>query len=152
MKYIAKILIIGIIVSAFGCTDDWDKHYNNQPETINTNVWDAIQDRSELSSFVELMKTHQYDTLFKTDDTYTIFAPDNDAISKLVQSQVSDTTILNYHISKHYVQPVDIQGKRKLQTLAEKYSTFEVVNDLPTYDGIVMTYESHLYLNGKFFI
>ena len=152
MKYIAKILITGIIISVFGCTDKWDEHYNTQPETINTNVWDAIQTKSELNSFVELMKKYQYDTLFQTDDTYTIFAPDNDAISKLVESQVSDTTILNYHISRHYVQPVDIQGKRKLQTLAEKYSTFEVVNDTPRYDGIEMYYESPLYMNGKFFI
>jgi len=152
MKYIAKILIISLVISAFGCADNWDDHYNTQPETINTNVWDAIQSKSELSSFVELMKKYQYDTLFLTDDTYTIFAPDNDAISKLVQSQVSDTTILNYHISRHFIQPVDIQGKRKLQTLAEKYSTFELIDGMPAYDGIKMNYESPLYLNGKFFI
>lgn len=152
MKYIANILFAAILLFVFGCTDTWDEHYNTQPETINTNVWDAVKAKSELSSFVALMEKYQYDTLFLTDDTYTIFAPDNSAIAKLQESQISDTTILNYHISRHYIQPVDIQGKRKLQTLAEKYSTFDRVEGKPTYDGIALTYESPLYLNGKFFI
>lgn len=152
MKYIAKILFAALILSVVGCTDNWDEHYNTQPETINANVWDAVKAKSELSSFVALIEKYKYDTLFVTDDTYTIFAPDNSAIAKLQESQISDTTILNYHISRHFVQPVDIQGKRKLQTLAEKYSTFDRVDGKPTYDGIALTYESPLYLNGKFFI
>jgi hypothetical protein len=152
MRSIIYILLTAIIVTVFGCTDPWDDHYNKQPETINSNVWDAIKGKSELSSFVALMVKWKYDTLFLTDDTYTIFVPDNTALSKLVQSQVSDTTILNYHISRHFIQPVDIQGKRKLQTLAEKYSTFENINGKPTYDGIALSYESPLYINGKFFI
>lgn len=151
MKYITNILLVTILITAFGCTE-WDEHYNTQPETINSNVWDAVKGKSELSSFVALMEKWKYDTLFLTDDTYTLFVPDNSAMDKLVASQVSDTTILNYHISRHYIQPVDIQGKRKLQTLAEKYSTFENLNGKPTFDGIAMTYESPLYINGKFFI
>lgn len=152
MKYITKILFAAILLAFVGCSDKWDEHYNTQPETINTNVWDAVKAKSELSSFVALMEKYKYDTLFLTDDTYTIFAPDNSAIAKLQQSQISDTTILNYHISRHFIQPVDIQGKRKLQTLAEKYSTFERVGGEPRYDGIAMIFESPLYLNGKFFI
>ncbi len=152
MTSIIKILIAAIIVTAIGCTDNWDDHYNKQPETINTNVWKAIKGKSELSSFVAMIEKYKYDTLFLTDDTYTIFVPDNAAMAKLVKSQVSDTTILNYHISRHFIQPVDIQGKRKLQTFAEKYSTFEYLNGKPTYDGIALYYESPLYINGKFFV
>lgn len=152
MRYITNILLAAMLITVFGCTENWDDHYNAQPETINTNVWEAIKGNSELSSFVALMEKHKYDTLFLNDDTYTLFVPDNSALAKLEQTQVSDTTLLNYHISRHYIQPVDVQGKRKLQTLAEKYSTFENVNGKPTFDGIAMTYESPLYINGKFFI
>ena len=152
MKSTIKIILAAVIVTFFGCTDQWDEHYNTPPETINTNVWEAIKSNSELSSFVTLMEKYQYDTLFLSDDTYTLFVPDNSAMAKMVQSQVSDTTILNYHISRHFVQPVDIQGKRKLQTLAEKFSTFENIEGKPTYDGIAINYESPLYINGKYFI
>ena len=152
MRSTINIILAAIIVTAFGCTKNWDDHYYNQPETINSNVWDAVKGNSELSSFVTLMEKYKYDTLFLTDDTYTLFVPDNNALATMVQSQVSDTTILNYHISRHYIQPVDIQGKRKLQTLAEKYSTYEEVEGKPTYDGIAINFESPLYINGKFFI
>ncbi|HEY3369357.1 MAG TPA: fasciclin domain-containing protein [Prolixibacteraceae bacterium] len=152
MRNIFKIILAALIVTVIGCTDNWDDHYYNQPETINGNVWDAIKGNSELSSFVSLMEKYQYDTLFLTDDTYTLFVPDNSAMASMQASQVSDTTILNYHISRYYVQPADIQGKRKLQTLADKYSTFEELNGKPTYDGIDINFESPLYINGKFFI
>jgi predicted small secreted protein len=152
MRSKISILFIAIILTAIGCTKNWDDHYNTQPETINTNVWEAIKSRSELSRFVELMVKYKYDTLFQGDDTYTIFAPDNAAIEKLLKTEDIGTTILNYHISQHYIKPVDIQGKRKLQTLAEKYSTFENINGKPTYDGIILKEESPLYINGKFFV
>jgi hypothetical protein len=116
------------------------------------NVWDAIKSKPELSRFVELMVKYKYDTLFQTNDTYTIFAPDNAAIEKMLKTEDIGTTILNYHISQHFIKPVDIQGKRKLQTLAEKYSTFENIAGKPTIDGIVLKEESPLYLNGKYFV
>lgn len=152
MKSKIGIIIIAFVLSLVGCTDIWDEHYNKQPETINMNVWDAIKSKSELSRFVELMVKYKYDTLFLTNDTYTIFAPDNAAIEKLMLTKDIGTTILNYHISRHYVKPVDITGKRKLQTLAEKYSTFENIGGHPTIDGIVLKEESPLYINGKFFV
>lgn len=153
MRSIFKILIIVISLGVIGCTDNtWDDHYNKQPETINKNVWDAMKEKPELSKFVELLVKYKYDTLFQRSDAFTIFAPDNSAIDKLGKNIVIDKTILNYHISRHFLNPVDIQGKRKLQTLDEKYSTFENANGKPTYDGIVLKSESPLYLNGKFFV
>lgn len=152
MRSKISIIIIAFVLSVVGCTETWDEHYNKQSETINMNVWDAIKSKSELSRFVELMVKYKYDTLFQTSDTYTIFAPDNAAIEKLLKTEDIGTTILNYHISQHYVKPVDIQGKRKLQTLAEKYSTFENINGKPTVDGIILKEESPLYINGKFFV
>jgi hypothetical protein len=142
-----------VAIQFVGCTNkNWDDHYLTPPPTINTNVWDAIKSNSELSGFVTLMEKYNYDSLFMTDNTYTLFIPDNSAIAKMAPSQVSDTTILNYLISRHYIQPMDIKGKRKLQTLAKKFSTFESGNGQPTYDGIPLAFESPLYVNGKYFI
>lgn len=145
------ILFIAFIFTVIGCTKTWDDHYNKQPETIKTSVWDAIQGRSELSRFVELMKKYNYDTLFVSNNTFTIFAPDNTAMEKIMQTQTLGTTNLNYLISRFFIQPVDIQGKRKLQTLEEKFATFENIGGKPTFDGVPLNYESPLYINGKFF-
>lgn len=153
MKYKIDILLVVIILSIFGCTKNWDDHYIKHPETVNVNVWDAIKDRSELSRFVGLMIKYKYDSLFlSSDNVYTLFVPDNSAFDKLVGSQVHDTTILSYHISRHFILPVDIQGMNKLQTLNDKYATFEYVNGKSFFDDVALNYESPLYLNGKFFI
>jgi uncharacterized surface protein with fasciclin (FAS1) repeats len=152
MRLKIGILSIAFVLLVIGCTDTWDEHYNTQPETINTNVWDAIKSKSELSKFVELMLKYKYDTLFLNNDTYTIFVPDNSAIDKLANIGEIGKTVLDYNITQHFIQPIDIQGKRKLQTLEEKFSTFENIGGKSTYDGIVLTYESPLYINGKFFI
>jgi hypothetical protein len=148
------ILLTIFILSIFACTEKtWDDYYYKQPETINMNVWDAIKGRSDLSSFVNLMVKYKFDTLFQSDNTYTLFVPDNSALDLLMKSEaIDDTTILNYHISKNFILPIDIQGKIKLQTKVGKYSTLEKVNRKSYYDGIELNYESPLYLNGKFFI
>lgn len=135
-----------------GCIDVWEEHYNNQPKTINTNVWDAVKSRSDLSRFVDLMIKNKYDTLFLKKDTYTLFIPDNAAFEKMQNASQSDTTILNYHISRHLIQPVNITGTKKIQTLAEKFSTFENNGSVLTFDGIKIKEESALYINGKFLI
>lgn len=153
MKSKIGILLTVIIFTAMGCKNTtWDDHYTKLPETINMNVWDAIQARSDLSKFVDLMVKYKYDSLFTSNDSYTLFIPDNSAIDKLMQSEDIGATILNYHISRHVIQLVGIQGKRKLQTLEDKYSTFESVGGNSTYDDVPLTFESPLYLNGKFFV
>lgn len=152
MRLKIGIIFTVVILSVTGCTEIWDEHYNKQPETVNINVWEAIKKRGDLSRFVELIVKNKYDTLFEKNDTYTLFIPDNAAIEKIMSTVQIDTTILNYHISPHFIQTVDIQGKRKLQTLAEKFSTFENIGSKPNYDGIILKEESPLYINGKFFV
>lgn len=153
MKSKIGIILTVFIFMAAGCKNTtWDDHYTKLPETINMNVWDAVKARSDLSKFVDLMVKYHFDSLFTSNDSYTLFIPDNTAIDKLMQSEDIGTTLLKYHISRHVIQPVDIQGKRKLQTLDEKYSTFESVAGSSTYDDVPLIFESPLYLNGKFFI
>ena len=38
------------------------------------------------SSFVNYLKEYKYDTLFLTNNTYTIFAPDNEAFTEFLAS------------------------------------------------------------------
>ncbi len=152
MKPINIILLIVFVLMLSGCKDKWDEHYSQQPETVNMNVWDVIKDKSELSRFTDLMVKYKYDTLFQENNTYTIFAPDNTAFDNYINSQVEDTTLLNYLISRFLLHPVDVEWKHKLQTLGNKFSTFGNNGGQPLFDGIPMTYESPIYINGKFFI
>jgi hypothetical protein len=148
-----KVIIPGIIflVVLGACKKDWEDHYNTSPATSNVNVWDAIQKDENLSSFVKYMKEFKYDTLFLKNDTYTIFAPDNDAFAEFLATDSVTTTLLNYEISNFYIQSQNIQGSRKIQTLQEKFALF-VNNSTGLFlDDVPLTFESPLYKNGKYF-
>ena len=152
MKYLNGIFGISLIILLTGCEKYWDEHYKTQPETVNINVWDAIQNESNLSSFVQYIKDFKYDTLFLRYDGYTLFVPDNEAFAQFVDTGVVTASILDYHISVHVIQSGNIQGKRKIQTRAEKFALFEKYNNASLFDGIQLNFESPLYLNGKYFI
>ena len=150
---ISRIGITGIVLLLFiSCNKDWDEHYNSVPATSNVNVWEDLQKDGNLSIFVNYMKEFRYDTLFLTDNTYTIFVPDNEAMTQYLESDTMYRAILNYHISTFFVQSGIIQGKRKIQTLAEKFALFVNNDDVPYLDDIPLDFESPLYRNGKYFI
>ena len=148
-----KISLLGILIILIlsGCEKYWDEYYNAHPGTVNQNVWDAVQKESDLSTFVQYMKEFQYDTLFLTDDVYTLFVPDNEAFAEFLQTGNVTRALLDYQISLHFIQSGNVQGKRKIQTLAEKFALFESYNNTSFLDGVSLNYESPLYLNGKYF-
>ena len=152
MKF--RNIISGVIFVTlfFSCKDVWDDHYNSVVETMNTNVWEAIQSDSNLSMFVGYIKEFEYDTLFLTDQPYTLFIPDNDAFTQFTDTGEVTLTILGYHISSFYIQSGSIQGKRKIQTFGEKFAFFEKTSDEALFDNITLDFESPLYLNGKYFV
>jgi len=152
MKLLIQIFGIVFILFLCSCEKYWDDHYNSQPETVDQNMWDALQDQDNISLFIKYVNEYDYDTLFMTDDTYSLFIPGDDAISEFLDTGQMTPSILDYHISLHFIQSGNIQGKRKIQTLAEKFALFEKYGSSYLFDGIPLSFESPLYRNGKFFI
>ncbi len=146
-----KLLLL-VMPFFYGCDKLWEEHYQTEPETVDQNVWEAVQSDGNLSLFVQYMKEFKYDTLFLTDNPYTLFIPDNDAFNLLLDTGTVTHSILDYHISLHFIQSMNIQGKRKIQTMGEKYALFEKSGNESLLDQIPLAFESPLYLNGKYFI
>ncbi len=149
--------IYGFFLGLFclGCEyDRWDEYYGKQPETIEKNVWEAVREDGDLSSFVALMQDASLDTLFRNYDTYTLFIPNNAALDNYQagENDFSTDELLKYHLSRHYIQSNYIRGTRKLQTMLEKYALYQREGSSTMYDGIEVTFESPLYENGKYFI
>ena len=137
MNFKIGILVFAIFVSLLvACTKQWDDHYNVYPETVDKNIWDAMQSDPKISTFVQILKEHQADTLFQTDIPYTIFAPTNDAIAEYTSTNSITDVLLAYHIAPHFIQSGNIEGKRKVQTLTEKFALFEKYGKTVMIDGI----------------
>jgi len=153
MKFKAEILMALLTLFLItACNKDWEEHYKSQPVTSNENVWDAIQKEPDLSSFVNYLKQHQYDTLFVTNNTYTLFAPTNEAFNAFLQSDSVTSGVLAYHVSTFFIQTATIDGKRKIQTFSEKFALFNNTGGGQYLDDIEIQFESPLYRNGKYFI
>lgn len=148
-----KIYILAIVVFSVlsACKEDWEQHYNNHPITSDLNVWEAIQTDPEVSNFVDYLKQNRFDTLFLGNDTYTLFAPTNEAFNQFIQTDTVDPGLLAYHVSRFFIQTTSIKGKRKVQTFMEKFGLFSNTGAEKYYDEIPISYESPLYKNGKYF-
>jgi uncharacterized surface protein with fasciclin (FAS1) repeats len=153
MKFKAEI-IMAVVALFFlaACNKDWEAHYKSEPVTSNENVWDAIQKEPGVSSFVNYLKQHQYDTLFITNNTYTLFAPTNEAFDVFLQADSVTSGVLAYHVSTFFIQTASIDGKRKVQTFSEKFALFNNTGSAQYIDDIEIEFESPLYRNGKYFI
>lgn len=152
MRRIINIIGIALIAILFGCKQYWEDHYNDYPDTVDKSVWDAIKADSNLSEFVSIMQEFGYDTLFKYSDVYTLFIPTNEAVIAAKQQDSINDMVLAYHMARFFVQPSNIQGKKKIQTLQEKFALFENIGGDCTYDDVKITFESPLYKNGKYFV
>jgi hypothetical protein len=148
---IISITVIGIcILLATGCTQRWEEYYEEYPETVDENVWNALQMDTEISEFVRVLKDHELDTLFNSDIPYALMAPTNEAMGAFSDSV--DQTLLKYHIFSHFIHSGSIQGKRKIQTLTEKFALFQRNGNTVSIDGVEIESESPLYRNGRYFV
>jgi hypothetical protein len=148
------IYIIGILFlfGLLGCSKHWDEHYNDIPETVDKSVWDAIKENSNYSEFVKAAEQYKLDTLFTYSNVYTVFVPTNAAFESFAATNKELTRqLVVYHFAQFFVQPSSITGKKKLQTITEKFSLFENKAGDYSFDGIKINFESPLYRNGKFF-
>lgn len=135
----------------FGCTKNWDEHYNTHLESVEKNVWEGMQEDPELSGFVRIIKEFKYDTLFlNTDNTYSILAPDNEALSTFLDTGSMNSWILNFQIAEEYVQAI-VTGEAKILTLGGKFVLLKRNGSLTTAEGIDVKYVSPLYRNGRYF-
>lgn len=150
-RYITFLLTAFILIPFIGCDDKWGEHYGLKPETVDLSVWDEIKKDETLSNFVSYMEQFELDSIFKYNDVYTLFAPTNEAFTNYLQTnEVTDQTI-GFHILRHFIQPNNIVGKKKIQTLLLKFAQFENNSDEYLYDNIPVTYSSPLYRDGRYF-
>jgi hypothetical protein len=149
-----KYLYIGAFIISLlipGCSEYWDQHYTTLPETINVNVWDAIQKDPELSTFANFIKANKLDTLFASNNTYTIFVPTNAAFTKFGTTDPVSVSLLKYHIATLFLQSINITAAQKIQTLSEKFALLNKSGSTISFDDIKVDFESPLYVNGKYF-
>lgn len=98
-------------VAALGfqsCTD-WDDHYDVTTDgsgASDKTLWEQISNNPKLSNFAALMEKVGYDKALSTNQSYTVWAPSNDAFDFEKYNAMSDSLLkaefLNNHIARGY--------------------------------------------------
>jgi hypothetical protein len=150
--YILPALAVWLLLIT-ACDPEWRAYYDDYPETVNKKVWDELKSDQNVSIFVDLLEEYEYDTLFNSDISYTLFIPGNEALeSYLAQNEITEY-YLGYHLSPLIIQSGNLSADERLvQTLCEKYIRFQRNGAVVSIDGIPATYESPLFLDGKYYV
>lgn len=121
MALLSVILPLGGVGGCLSSCSDWDDHYETGAANgANLTLWDAIQQRSELSDFAEVLektmvfRQHKktpvsYAEVLKGGRSFTLFAPVNgtfnkDSILSLVITAKGDSAVERFFVWNHLSQ------------------------------------------------
>lgn len=155
MKLRYSLLLILVSMLAFSCMDDeWDQHYTSSSPTVDMKMWDALRDTvkfpeyAKYSKFVNYLVQAGYDSVLNTNNSFTLFVPDNEAFENYLQVGEDLEQTIGYHIGSTAFLPVNINGSRKLQTISKKYIQLSKIGDDVYADGINVVNQSPVFIDG----
>jgi uncharacterized surface protein with fasciclin (FAS1) repeats len=88
-------------LAAFSGCEKWDDHIAVNDPSLQKNLFESISSDTALSKFSDLLVKSGYDKIIASSKTFTVFAPNNAALSSLDQSIISDTAKLRAFVSNH---------------------------------------------------
>lgn len=116
-------LIAVLLVTA--CTKEWDDHYDEGSFDLpDKTVTDYIKGQSELSTFSNMLEITGYDTVLNTSQSFTVWAPNNEALSGLDISNTEQVTkTVQNHITRSRITTSGIDNSY-IRMLNSKYVSF----------------------------
>jgi uncharacterized surface protein with fasciclin (FAS1) repeats len=79
-KYIVLLLVSCL---AFSCKDAYDDHYDGVAAGGTQSLKELIEENKDLSAFAQLITIAGLDSVFASNQTYTVWAPTNEALSSM---------------------------------------------------------------------
>jgi len=98
MKRLSIIMGVVAVCLTTSCQDSaWDDHYGQDSAAPSQNIVEMLAANSEYSEFLSVLKSEGLDSLLGTDQTFTVWAPNNTAMS----AYSSDGNTINHFIKNH---------------------------------------------------
>ena len=121
MNKISKVVLCCLAIFPIACTDTYDKHYQADPAVVSDkNLWETIVAIPDVSKFTEILKNYGYDQILSQTQAYTIFAPDNDALSTLDTTHMDvRKELIENHIAR-FILPVPGNSSAMVTALNRK--------------------------------
>lgn len=128
MKNKIKVLwSLFLVAGCFSCTDPaWNEHYSSKVDDIlDMTLTDAIRQNDDLSTFLTMLEKTGYDTVLAATQSYTIWAPINEALADVDLSDVDEmSSIVKNHISRFPYVTSTTTGVETVRMLDKKILSF----------------------------
>lgn len=99
----------GALAVMAGCQDNlWDEHYGLNGTVETRNLMQVLESMPEYSEFCSVVKRAGLDSVLATDQTFTVWAPDNKAMAGYTVNAETKSQFLENHISRYLYGGVDL--------------------------------------------
>lgn len=125
-KFLGTALICMVAVS---CQDKaWDDHISDKGISDKT-LMQVLEEQPELSTFAAIVRENGIDELLSSSQTFTIFAPSDNAMENFTLASDTLTQFLNNHICRYTYTLGDVldadEQMLRIKMLNEKYQYLE---------------------------
>jgi uncharacterized surface protein with fasciclin (FAS1) repeats len=122
------ILLLGIVLWLGACKNAMEEHSEIVNVDNTTDLFQKIAAQPNLSKFADYVRSTGYDKLLSSSQTYTVWAPTNDALTTLDAAIVSDPIKLKDFVANHIgltanPAPKGITDTVKVLLQNKKYAT-----------------------------
>ncbi|MBD1434665.1 fasciclin domain-containing protein [Sphingobacterium sp. DN00404] len=93
--------LIYILLLQVGCSDPWDEHARDNEGLTNEPLLERLDEESEASEFMKLLRTSGVDKVLDGNNAYTVFVPDNNSVQTVASSLQNDAEALERFVKNH---------------------------------------------------
>jgi len=101
-SFFYTLLACGLLMGAWACNDHYNKHYDESEKSLPTKtLMQLIEAQPELQTFAELLRLVAYDKVLNGNQTYTVWAPVDDAWQNVDKTDTAAVlNIVTNHIAR----------------------------------------------------
>lgn len=144
--------LCSLVMLAFASCQDaaWDDHYNVSGSDATRSLLQELQNRSEFSDFVTLLKQTGGDSILAYDQTFTVFAPTNEALAGMKANGSMLTEVVKNHVARYLYGPSDLVDTTymRIKMLNGKYQELTLDAGKMLFAGIEVDRNPLLATNG----
>lgn len=137
-------------LSAFAACQDheWDNHYNASTG-VGENLYQVLEANGNYTKFLQIVKSEGMDSILTGQQTYTVWAPDDDALKNYNADSNTKEQMIENHISRYLYGTEDLvdTNEVKVGMLNGKYEDF-TKNGSYTFGGVALSGDNLLASNG----
>ncbi len=122
IKYLVRVAILLLVLAS--CSN-WDDHYGYEAENgRKQTLYDMIASNRQTSDFAKLVSEAGYEDELRSSQTFTVFAPTNEALSAVSDIEGQKGQIVENHIAR-YSNPTSTSADKGVRMLSGKLFHFD---------------------------